>query len=519
MYAPDGSTAHEGGALPSIPASWSWAARGNEGRSQTPAAGRFINGWWHAWNFSGGDVSIEWTQPVVHFLIDGRWQRATLPTPGEQSHWTAWVTPPFQMHGSLGGTRTTDGMAFRLSSRIPEFAHGAWNSMGARRLHVPGNVKAVSIQTVARLVGPGAATARVLAGASSDIYGAERDAGTTSNPSMGIPRYQFMPAGGRPIVLGYHGLPAADLAANPPPSIAVPASWGGSAAPRTGPVAAPTDYSGDRLTDVQLAALALEVGFGKFGDEVVTRFVATLLHESGGRVRAVNPRSGAAGLAQVMPDNYRRLGGDPFDPRQNLRMALTLAEQRVAQQRDPLGPWESYTTGRYEQNMERATAAMRQARTGTAPAMECVAQTQTDFPEGRPGAWGGHTNGQIPAEAICVLASAPGLSLRCDAAAAFDRMSQAMAAEFGRRLCVTDAYRTRASQEVLYRIKPHLAAVPGTSNHGWGLAVDLCGGVQSEGNPAHEWMELNAGRFGWFNPQWAQSRRIEPWHWEFGSPY
>jgi LAS superfamily LD-carboxypeptidase LdcB len=69
----------------------------------------------------------------------------------------------------------------------------------------------------------------------------------------------------------------------------------------------------------------------------------------------------------------------------------------------------------------------------------------------------------------------------------------------------------------LYGEKPDLAAVPGTSNHGWGLAVDLCGGIERFGTPQYGWMLANAGRFGFVHPGWADpgNGREEPWHWEY----
>jgi LAS superfamily LD-carboxypeptidase LdcB len=65
--------------------------------------------------------------------------------------------------------------------------------------------------------------------------------------------------------------------------------------------------------------------------------------------------------------------------------------------------------------------------------------------------------------------------------------------------------------------KRGLAAPPGTSNHGDGVAVDLCGGIESFGTKAHAWMRANAGRFGWVHPSWAgpRGKRPEPWHWEY----
>ncbi|GAB3876393.1 hypothetical protein GCM10029964_023140 [Kibdelosporangium lantanae] len=133
------------------------------------------------------------------------------------------------------------------------------------------------------------------------------------------------------------------------------------------------------------------------------------------------------------------------------------------------------------------------------------------------GAWSGYPNGMIPGTALCPIGIGDH-RLRCDAAQAFQLMSTGFARAFGRPLCVTDSYRTFDEQVRLYGAKPALAAVPGTSNHGWGLAVDMCGGAQSFGTPEHRWLEANAGAYGWTNPPWAQPGRgrEEPWHWEFG---
>ncbi|MDQ3734995.1 MAG: D-alanyl-D-alanine carboxypeptidase family protein [Actinomycetota bacterium] len=131
-------------------------------------------------------------------------------------------------------------------------------------------------------------------------------------------------------------------------------------------------------------------------------------------------------------------------------------------------------------------------------------------------AWGGYPNGLIPPNALCPVADGAEL-LRCDAAAAYSAMAASFAATFGRPMCLTDGYRTFGSQVTLYGQKPHLAAVPGTSNHGWALAVDLCGGIQNFGTPEYHWMVVNAGRFGWVHPTWADpgNGREEPWHWEY----
>ena len=91
-----------------------------------------------------------------------------------------------------------------------------------------------------------------------------------------------------------------------------------------------------------------------------------------------------------------------------------------------------------------------------------------------------------------------------------------MAAE--RPLCVTDSYRSYAGQVSVYRRKPALAAVPGTSKHGLGIAVDLGCGAERFGSDTYRWLKANAGRFGWYHPSWAEpgGATPEPWHWEFG---
>lgn len=138
---------------------------------------------------------------------------------------------------------------------------------------------------------------------------------------------------------------------------------------------------------------------------------------------------------------------------------------------------------------------------------------------GTVGGWGGFSNGMIPTANLCAVSATSTHRLRCDAAAAYRALAAAYQRKFGSPLCLTDSYRSYDAQVTLYGQKPTLAAVPGTSNHGWALAVDLCGGVERFGTPQHAWMQQNGPRFGWVHPQWARQggSREEPWHWEFGN--
>ncbi|QNG37671.1 hydrolase [Geodermatophilaceae bacterium NBWT11] len=132
-------------------------------------------------------------------------------------------------------------------------------------------------------------------------------------------------------------------------------------------------------------------------------------------------------------------------------------------------------------------------------------------------AWGGWANGQIPTSALCAIGA--GHRLRCDAAAAYAGLAEAFQNAFHRPICITDSYRSLAAQVDAHERKPAITAVPGTSNHGWGLAVDLCGGVNGFDTPEHAWMARWAPTFGWTAPDWARAAgsNPEPWHWEYGS--
>jgi hypothetical protein len=125
-----------------------------------------------------------------------------------------------------------------------------------------------------------------------------------------------------------------------------------------------------------------------------------------------------------------------------------------------------------------------------------------------------YPNGLIPARFLCRLPQ-PGRSLRADAALAFYRLNAAYKAHFGTAMCLTDSYRPLGEQQRLYSERPGMAAVPGHSNHGWGTAIDVCGGVQSQGSSEFNWMQANSRKYEWFHPSWAYTGPIEAWHWEY----
>lgn len=138
-----------------------------------------------------------------------------------------------------------------------------------------------------------------------------------------------------------------------------------------------------------------------------------------------------------------------------------------------------------------------------------------------------------------------GHRLRADAAVSWLRLCN----YFGREIKLTDSYRPLALQKKIFlerytpakvgvgpfgdvrfyagvryvRVRGAAAAVPGTSNHGLGLALDVADGVNTGKGQVWDWLNRYAGVFGWFNPDWAKAYTAggkvnpsyEPWHWEY----
>lgn len=128
------------------------------------------------------------------------------------------------------------------------------------------------------------------------------------------------------------------------------------------------------------------------------------------------------------------------------------------------------------------------------------------------------SNGNMSSSSLCRVWD--GNLFRADAAVALTDLNQDFRAQFGRDICITGGYRTFASQQTLKAQKGYLAATPGRSQHGWGLAADLCSSESRAGTAQWLWMDQNAPVYGWANPAWARrggSGAYEPWHWEFNA--
>lgn len=222
--------------------------------------------------------------------------------------------------------------------------------------------------------------------------------------------------------------------------------------------------------------------------------------------RAVQASTEATTAAQQAADARAKLDVVMKEQKAQLEATRSLHARQVAK----AGPIAGLLLGSEDPDARAASTRLRKALivpgVRADGSVKACSTNESDYP-----------NGQIPAAGLCPLFGSPGDSLRPSAAAAFNAMSIAYQKDSGSPICITDSYRSYAEQVVVKAAKGKWAATPGTSEHGFGRALDLCGGIQDFGSPAHLWMKQNAPLYGWFHPDWAEPTGSlpEPWHWEY----
>jgi len=135
---------------------------------------------------------------------------------------------------------------------------------------------------------------------------------------------------------------------------------------------------------------------------------------------------------------------------------------------------------------------------------------------------GDGSNGRLPPSAL--TATSWGVDpkgtryyLRSSATAALERLNVAFRAEFGHDLDLDLTYRDYETQVAMREALGPIAAKPGTSKHGTGLALDVpelpC--EYGYGTPQHTWLVEQGPRWGWVQPSWARQGGSNPEYWHF----
>jgi len=162
------------------------------------------------------------------------------------------------------------------------------------------------------------------------------------------------------------------------------------------------------------------------------------------------------------------------------------------------------------------------AATPPAPAgAQTTGATTPIHPDNRPSPIADAANGRLPGDLLRHVT--PSCLVYAPAAPSLIQLLRDAAAD-GIRLVPDDCYRDYEGQVAMRKLwcdrgACHMAAVPGTSNHGWAKAVDFGDGRSSLTwtSPAYRWLKDNAGRYGWNHAAvfWPTGSVPEPWHWEW----
>ena len=142
-------------------------------------------------------------------------------------------------------------------------------------------------------------------------------------------------------------------------------------------------------------------------------------------------------------------------------------------------------------------------------------------PNNRPSTVPGVSNGNLP---MAYLASTVSGCVVYDESVNSLNLMIAQAAKDGVNLRPISCYRDYAGQvaardEWCAKGACQMAAVPGTSNHGWGKAVDFRdqSGELTFDSAGYAWLKTWAGYYGWMHPKGMEQGGPvpEPWHWEW----
>lgn len=164
------------------------------------------------------------------------------------------------------------------------------------------------------------------------------------------------------------------------------------------------------------------------------------------------------------------------------------------EQIEAAGDRQAELVGKYEKQLASERTAVRASPGGRG--------------RGVPGDIASYGNGRLPASALTSVGIGDH-QLWAPAAAAFKALFAA-AAGAGVNIGISDSYRSYAAQVDVARRKGlysrgGLAARPGTSNHGWGLSLDL-----QLSAAAQSWMRGNARSYGFY-----EDVPRESWHWTY----
>ncbi len=299
-------------------------------------------------------------------------------------------------------------------------------------------------------------------------------------------------------------------------------------------------------TAAERARSTLATTEGAVADDAVRQSLATVLATADEALAATDPAGAgsaadpaAAGTASdpapVAP--VAQAAGPALAARHSavalraLAASLTAADAAVVAAHDA---WQQETAAAAARAAAAAAAAAAKPtakaptatapKAGSAPAAPSCGTTYSGPPfyTSPPTAGGDGSNGKLPPEALTAISwdvdpHGTPYYLTTSAAAALERLNGAFRAAFGHNLDLDLTYRDYDTQVAMRAALGTVAATPGTSSHGTGLALDVPELPCEYGwdTPQRTWLVTKGPSYGWVSPSWAGRGGSNPEYWHF----
>lgn len=228
-----------------------------------------------------------------------------------------------------------------------------------------------------------------------------------------------------------------------------------------------------------------------------------------------------AALASALAQADQALAGTVAPARAaTLAASVSTAAAQVTQAQQA---WQAARAAQAAAQAAKARAAASPAPTSSVDACRTT-YTGPPFWTSVPTATGDGSNGNLPASSMTALSwttdsHGTRFYLLTPAAQALERLNVAFRAAFGHDLDIDLAYRDYATQVAMRAALGTVAAVPGTSPHGFGKAIDVPELPCEYGwsSPQRAWLLAHGPSFGWVQPAWALQNGSGPeyWHYEY----